>query len=121
MKVPGPDHPITVRAHPKRVTVNFNGERIAESDNALELREADYPPVAYIPRADVAMEKLVASDHATHCPYKGEATYFSLEAGGKRVENAVWSYADPYPALAAIKGHVAFYPDRVDIVEDGTP
>ena len=120
MKVPGPDHPITVTPHPKRVTVTFNGETIAESQSALELREADYPPVAYIPRADVAMEKLVASDHASHCPYKGDASYFSLQAGGKRAENAVWSYPDPYPAMAAIKDHVAFHADRVNAIEEST-
>jgi len=120
MKIPGPDHPITVAPHSMRVTVIFNGEVIAESQNALELREADYPAVAYIPRSDVAMDKLVASDHSSHCPYKGDASYFSLKARGKRAENAVWSYPDPYPALAAIKDHVAFYRDRVDAIEESS-
>jgi uncharacterized protein (DUF427 family) len=118
MKLPGPDHPITIAPHPKRLTVRFNGVVIAESQNALELREADYPAVAYIPRSDVSMERLLASDHSSHCPYKGDASYFSLAADGAHAENAVWSYQDPYPAMAEIKDHVAFYSDRVDAIEE---
>ena len=120
MKHPGPDHPISVAPHPARIAVTFSGEVIAQSDRALELREADYPPVAYVPRQDVDMEKLIPSDHSTHCPYKGDASYFSIEVAGKRSENAIWCYADPYPAVAQIKGYLAFYGDRVDAIKEST-
>ncbi len=118
MKTPGPDHPISVTPLSNRITVTFNGAKIAESTNALRMSEADYRPVAYIPRQDVAMEKLIATDHATHCPYKGDASYFSVAGGGAHAENAVWSYENPFPAVAEIKDHVAFYPDKMDAIEE---
>ena len=110
MKLPGPDHPITIAPNAKRVRVTFGGKTIANSTNALVLKEASYRRVFYIPRADVAMEALTRSDHSTHCPYKGDASYFSIAAGGKTAENAVWSYEQPFPAMAEIKDHLAFYP-----------
>ena len=115
MKLPGPDHPITVTPYKGKVVVRFAGEIVAETDAALELREASYRPVIYIPRSDALMEFYERSDHSTHCPYKGDATYFHLVAAGKRGDNAVWSYETPFPAMAMIKDHLAFYQDKVSI------
>ena len=118
VKQPGPDHPITITPHPKRVVVRVAGRMIADSRAALALREASYPVVFYIPRADADLSLLARTDHTTWCPYKGDCSYFSIPAGGARSENAVWSYEEPYPAVAAIRGYLAFYPKRVDeIVE----
>ena len=119
MKLPGPDHPITITPNPRHVRVTFAGNVIAETDRALTLQEASYRPVLYIPREDARMALLTRTAHATHCPYKGDASYFTVEAGGRRSENAVWSYESPYPAMAEITGHLAFYPDRVDAIEEG--
>jgi uncharacterized protein (DUF427 family) len=119
MKLPGPDHPISIARNTKRVRVVFEGEVIADTTCALTLREAGYPPVHYIPRADVAMSRLVCSTHASHCPYKGDANYFSIVAGGATADDAVWSYEQPYPAMAEIKGYLAFYPNCVDRIEEG--
>ncbi|HVZ02646.1 MAG TPA: DUF427 domain-containing protein [Dongiaceae bacterium] len=116
-KIPGPDHPITIQPTLDRVIVRFAGEVIADSTRALTLREAKYAPVQYIPRSDVRMERLARTAHRTHCPYKGDASYFSVQAGGRTGENAVWSYEHPFGAVAEIAGHVAFYPDRVDSIE----
>jgi uncharacterized protein (DUF427 family) len=118
VKVPGPDHPITVSRNPRRVVVTVGGHMLADTAAALTLREASYPPVHYIPRADVDMRRLAASDHATYCPYKGDCNYFSIPELGARGVNAVWSYAMAYPAVAEIAGHLAFYPDRVDAIEE---
>ncbi|WP_322400176.1 DUF427 domain-containing protein [Massilia luteola] len=117
MKMPGPDHPITIGPASGRVTVRAGGAVIASSDRALALREANYPPVLYIPREDVAMDRLRRTDQYTHCPYKGDCAYFSVASAGPQGENAAWSYESPYPAVAAIRGHLAFYPDRVDAIE----
>lgn len=117
VKIPGPDHPITIARHPDRVVVSIAGRVIADTENALTLREAGYPPVHYIPRADVDMAALVRSDHATYCPYKGDCAYYSIPAGGDRSVNAVWTYEAPYAAVDAIREYVAFYPDRVDAIE----
>jgi uncharacterized protein (DUF427 family) len=118
MKLPGPDHPITITPNPKRVRVSFAGEVIAETDRALTLQEASYRPVHYIPRADARMTLCEKTVHSTHCPYKGDASYYSITAGGKRAENAIWSYETPFPAMAQIEGYIAFYPDRVDRIEE---
>ncbi|MBN9048647.1 MAG: DUF427 domain-containing protein [Rhizobiales bacterium] len=117
IKQPGPDHPITVARNPRRVVVTVNGRVLADTTAALALREASYPPVQYIPRGDVDMSRLQATDHATYCPYKGDCSYFSIPELGTRGDNAVWSYVSPYPAVADIAGHLAFYPDRVTIEE----
>ncbi|MBI1204776.1 MAG: DUF427 domain-containing protein [Rhodopseudomonas sp.] len=118
VKIPDASHPITVTPTPKRVVVTVAGKIVADSRNALTLREASYPPVQYIPRQDVDMTLLTRTDHASYCPYKGDASYFSIPAGGARAANAVWSYETPYEAVASIKDHVAFYPDRVDSIEE---
>jgi uncharacterized protein (DUF427 family) len=114
MKIPGPDHPISIDANHSRVVVTVGGKVVADSSNALTLREATYPPVQYIPRRDVDMAALTRSKHTTYCPYKGEASYFDIPAGGERSLNAVWTYETPFDAMAQIKDYVAFYPDRVD-------
>jgi len=119
MKEPGPDHPITIEKSGKRVRVTFAGKVIADTSAALTLMEASYPPAYYIPRADADMSALEKTTHHSHCPYKGEASYFTIHAGGRTADNAVWSYEQPYPAMTAIKGHLAFYPGRVDAIEDG--
>lgn len=111
------DHPITVAANPRRVVVTFNGRTIADTTRAVELREAGHAPVQYIPRADVATDLLTPTAHATHCPYKGDAAYFSLAIAGRTAENAVWTYEAPYAAVADIAGRLAFYPARVDAIE----
>ena len=119
MKLPGPDHPITILANSKRVRVEFNGRVVADTRHALTLEETSLRPVHYIPRADVDMATLVRSPHKTHCPYKGDAAYYSLSVDGRATQNAAWTYEAPYPAMAQIKEHFAFYPDRVDrILED---
>lgn len=118
MKIPGPDHPIAIEPNGKRVRVHFSGRVVADTTRALTLREASLRPVQYIPRADVDMALFARTTHATHCPYKGDAAYFSLKVGDRTSENAVWTYEAPYSAVAAIKDHVAFYPSRVDRIEE---
>ena len=115
---PGPDHPITIERNPRRVVVSVAGQVLADTHNALTLREADYPPVQYVPFEDVDRSRLAATDHATYCPYKGEAGYYSIPEGGEVLENSVWQYRAPYDAVAEIKDHVAFYTDRVELVEE---
>lgn len=117
MLLPGPDHPITIVTEPRIVRVVFNATVVADTSRALRLAEASYPPVHYIPREDALMEYFTRTDHQTRCPYKGAACYFTLDVGGKRSENAVWSYEAPFPAVAEIAGALAFYSDRVDCIE----
>ncbi len=116
-KIPGPDHPITITPTPGHVVVKLAGRIVADTHRALTLKEAAYPPVQYIPLADVDPALLASSDHTTWCPYKGEASYYSLPVGGDRSVNAIWSYLAPHAAVAEIKDHVAFYPDRIDTIE----
>lgn len=116
VKQPGPDHPITIEPNPARVTVKVSDRTVADTTNALTLREAGYAPVQYVPIEDVDPAVLAPSDHATYCPYKGDASYYSLTVGANG-ENAVWEYRRPYSAVSEIVGHVAFYPDRVEIAE----
>jgi uncharacterized protein (DUF427 family) len=118
MKTPGPDHPIKIAPNPKRVIVKFAGQQVASSTRALSLQEANYPAVQYIPRADVDMSQLQRTTHQTHCPYKGDASYYSLISGEKHAENAIWTYETPFPAVTQIKDHLAFYPNRVDSIEE---
>jgi uncharacterized protein (DUF427 family) len=118
LKVPGPDHPITISPNPNRVRVTVAGRVVADTMRALTLRESTYPPVQYIPREDAVMDLMVRTDHATHCPYKGDAAYYSVAADGRTAANAVWTYEHPFPAVAEIAGHLAFYPNRVDSIEE---
>jgi uncharacterized protein (DUF427 family) len=117
IKIPGPDHPMSITPTKGRVTVAVNGKRIADTREALTLKEAAYPPVQYIPRKDVDMTQLQRSAQRTYCPYKGECAYYSIPAGGERSVNAVWSYEAPHAAASAIREYLAFYPDRVDAIE----
>lgn len=119
MKLPGPDHPITIAPAEKRVRVRFAGKVIADSIHALVLKEASYPVMFYIPRADTDMSALRPTDHHSHCPYKGDASYFSITADGRSAENAVWSYEQPFPAVEQIKDYLCFYRSRVDTIEEG--
>jgi uncharacterized protein (DUF427 family) len=121
VKLPGSDHAISIQRNPAHVVVSAAGRVVADTGNALTLLEADYPAVQYIPREDVDFSQLERTDHATYCPYKGECSYYSVPAGGEKSVNAVWTYEDPYPAVAQIKGHVAFYPDRVDEIAEQLP
>ena len=117
MKIPGPDHPITVTANPNRIQVTYNGHVIADTRKALTLKEASYRPVLYFPREDVEMAFLTRTEHSTYCPYKGDASYYTLLMDGRFAENAVWTYETPYPAMETIKDLVAFYPNQVEIHE----
>jgi uncharacterized protein (DUF427 family) len=119
-KEPGPDHPITVTENPHRIRVVLGGFIVAETTKALTLREANLPPVQYIPREDVHMDLLDRTERSTHCPYKGDASYFTVTAGGLVRDNAVWSYEKPFPAVKQIAGHLAFYPNKVDAIEEFT-
>jgi len=121
VKIPGADHPISIVANPSRVTVVAGGKVIADTRSALTLREASYPAVEYIPRRDVDMTALTRSEHQTYCPYKGDASYFSIPAGGDRSINAVWTYETPFEATAQIRDYLAFYPDRVDQIRAHPP
>lgn len=117
MKLPGPDHPIIITRNPKRVRVSADGVVIAETTHALTLKEAAYPAVQYVPRADAKMDLLKRTERTTHCPYKGDASYFSIDAGGTTLDNAIWSYEQPFPAMTEIASFLAFYPDKVKIEE----
>ena len=117
-RIPGPDHPITLTPNPARVLIRAGGALIADTREALMLKEAAYPAVHYIPRKDVDMKLLRRTDHTTYCPYKGDCSYYSIPAGGERSINAVWSYESPYPSVAQIKDYLAFYPNRVDAIEE---
>jgi uncharacterized protein (DUF427 family) len=117
VKIPGPQHPITIEPNPGRVVVSAGGRVVADTRRALTLREGSYAPVQYIPIEDVVQELLTPSDHETYCPFKGDASYYSVPSAGERGLNAVWEYRDPYEAVAQIRGHVAFYADRVEIDE----
>jgi len=118
MKLPGPDHPISIARNESRIRVTFAGQVVADTTSALTLKEAGYPPVHYIPRSDAKMSLLAPTSHASHCPYKGDASYFTISANGRGSDNAVWSYEQPFPAMAEIAGYLAFYPNRVDKIEE---
>jgi uncharacterized protein (DUF427 family) len=113
--IPGPDHPITMQPSSDHVVVKAGDAVVADSTNAVTLHEASYPPVYYVPLADVDSELLETSDTTSYCPYKGEASYYSVRAGDDVVKDAIWFYDQPYDAVSDIAGHVAFYPDRVQI------
>jgi uncharacterized protein (DUF427 family) len=108
-----PDHTVTVQPFKGRVVVEANGQVLADTEHALQLNEANYPAVYYVPRSDARMERLVATEHHTHCPFKGEASYFSVVGGA---ENAVWSYEQPFDEVLSIREYLAFYPNRVDAI-----
>lgn len=117
-KIPGPDHPIAIEPSRQRLVVSVAGRVIADTRDALKLKEASYPAVYYIPRKDADMSLLDPTAHSTYCPYKGDCSYYSIPVGGDKSTNAVWSYEEPYPSVTEIKGHLAFYRDRVDSIEE---
>jgi uncharacterized protein (DUF427 family) len=117
MKTPGPDHPITIEPAKNRWRAFFAGHVIADTDDALILAEADYPPVIYFPRKDVAMEYMARTDHATHCPYKGDAAYYSIRMDSEIAENAIWTYEAPFETMSPIAGRLAFYTDTIEVYE----
>jgi uncharacterized protein (DUF427 family) len=117
VKIPGPEHPITIEPNPARVIVSVGGEQVADTREALTLREGSYAPVQYIPLGDVNRELLTGSDHESYCPFKGDANYYSVPSAGERGVNLIWEYREPYDAVAQIRGHVAFYADRAEIDE----
>ena len=121
VKLPGPDHPISIQRNPARVVVSVAGRVVADTRYALTLHEAAYPPVQYIPREDVDLSQLERTDYVTYCPYKGDCNYYSVPAGGKTSVHAVWAYEDPFPAVVQIRGHIAFYPERVDEIAEHLP
>ena len=116
--LPGPDHPITIDANTGHLVVTAAGHTIADTASALTLREAAHPPVQYIPGSDVDFSLLERTDNYSYCPYKGDCSYYSIVGAGDAGINAVWTYENPYPAVAGIKGHVAFYADRVGGLEN---
>ena len=116
IRLPGPDHPITIERNPARVVVMVAGQIIADTCDAVTLREESYAAVQYVPRKDVDMSALERSAHATFCPYKGDCAYYNILINGRRSINAVWTYEAPFPAVAEIRGHLAFYPERVDAI-----
>jgi uncharacterized protein (DUF427 family) len=118
VRIPGPDHPITITPNPRRVLVRAAGRVVADTRAALTLREADYPAVQYIPREDIDMALLARTDHATWCPYKGDCAYYSIPSAGPSAVNAAWTYEAPHAAVAPIGSHLAFYPGRVDAIEE---
>ena len=107
-----PEHCIETKAAARHVQVKYKGELIADSRKALVMHEGTYAPVYYVPRADVKMDRLARTSHRTHCPFKGDASYYSIANGP---ENAVWSYEQPYDEMMPIKDLLAFYPDKVEI------
>jgi uncharacterized protein (DUF427 family) len=119
IKIPGPDHPITITPTKGRVTVVVNGKRVADTREALTLKEAAYPAVQYIPRKDIDQTLLQRTSHQTYCPYKGDCAYYSIPSGGERSVNAVWTYEAPFASVSVIREYLAFYPDRVDAIEVG--
>jgi uncharacterized protein (DUF427 family) len=118
--LPNAEHPITIEPTNSRVEVRINGELVAASSNALTLRESTYPAVQYIPLADVDQALLQRTETQTYCPYKGDASYYSVQtSAGELLTDVIWTYETPYPSVAEIAGHVAFYPDRADISLSG--
>jgi uncharacterized protein (DUF427 family) len=117
MKIPGPDHPITITPNPKEVRIEIDGKVIARSKRALSLKESSYPAVQYIPREDVDQSVLLRTTNSTHCPYKGDASYWTIAVDAKTLENAVWSYEEPFPAMEQIRGYMAFYTNKVKVTE----
>jgi uncharacterized protein (DUF427 family) len=117
IKIPGPDHPISISPVEGKVRVTVAGRIVAESTRTLRLEEKGYPPVYHLPRKDADISLLVRTTHYTYCPYKGDCSYYSIPIGGSQSENAVWTYERPHEAVAAIRDYLAFYPSRVEAVE----
>ncbi|HWD40919.1 MAG TPA: DUF427 domain-containing protein [Fimbriimonas sp.] len=115
--LPGPDHPISIQANPNHVIARYHDRVVADTHHAMTLKEASYPPVQYVPREDADLTVMRPTDHHTHCPYKGDASYHSIVTPDSEADNAVWSYEEPYEVAKPIQGYFAFYPDVVEITE----
>lgn len=118
MSSPGHVHAIAIEKNPNRLKVTFNGTVIADTKQALVLKEGPMPPVNYIPREDVQMPYLQRTDHSTHCPFKGDASYFTVSVNGKTADNSVWTYEAPIDSVAQIKDYVVFYQEKMDAIEE---
>ena len=116
--IPGPDHPITIAADGVHVVAKVNGQVVADTTAALTLQESTYPPAYYVPLSDVDQAVLKASTTTTYCPYKGDASYYSVSTPDGEVEDAMWTYTQPYDAVSEIAGYVSFYGDRVELTVD---
>jgi uncharacterized protein (DUF427 family) len=112
------DHPITIAPNPNRIRVVLGGTIVAETTRALTLKEGSYPPVFYIPREDVQLDLFDRTERRSHCPYKGDASYYTVTGGGLERRDAAWSYEAPLPVAREIAGHMAFYPNKVDAIEE---
>ena len=110
-------HRVTIEPNPRRLQIKFKGQIVADTTRALTLREGSLPPVQYLPRSDADLTHFERSETTTHCPFKGEASYYSLVVDGQTAPDAVWTYETPNPEVAAIKDHLAFYPNRVELIE----
>ena len=117
VRQPGPDHPITITPNADHIVVTVAGKVVADTRRSLTLQESTYPAVQYIPIEDVERSLLERTETSTYCPFKGDASYYSIPAGGTKSVDAIWVYEQPHDAVAEIKDHVAFYPDRVDSIE----
>ncbi len=113
-----PDYEVELEPSRRRVRASFDGEVVAESDRTLIVRETKHDPVVYFPRQDVRFELLERTNHETFCPFKGEASYWTLRVGDRKEDNAVWSYEGPFEQVAGLEGYVAFYANRVEFSED---
>ncbi|GAA4262681.1 DUF427 domain-containing protein [Dactylosporangium darangshiense] len=113
--IPGPDHPITVAPADARVVVRAGERVLADTTDALALQESTYPVVYYVPLADVDQSLLQRTEHSTYCPYKGDASYYSVVTPEETLDNAVWSYEEPYAAVAPIAKRVAFYTNKLEV------
>ena len=118
MSAPGHPHAITIEKNPNRIKVAFHGTVIADTTQALILKEGPLPPATYIPRQDVQMSYLQRTDHSTHCPFKGNASYFSVQVDDQMADNAVWTYETPIDAVAQIKDCLSFYVEKLDVIEE---
>lgn len=118
MSAPGHPHAITIEKNPNRIKVSFNGTVIADTTQALILKEGPLPPATYIPREDVQMSYLERTDHSTHCPFKGHASYFSVRVGDRTADNAVWTYETPIDSVAQIRDCLSFYKEKLDVREE---
>jgi len=112
------DHPIRIEPNPQRLRVKLGDKVVVDTKRALTLFEATYPGVQYVPREDADMSLLTRTAHKTHCPYKGDASYYTIDADGQKAENAVWTYEHPFPGVSQIAGYLAFYPNKVQITEE---
>jgi uncharacterized protein (DUF427 family) len=118
-KIPDASHPITISPTAGRVQVVVGGTVIADTTSSLTLQEASYPPVQYVPIAEVDPALLSRTETSTYCPFKGDASYFSLATPEGTVTDAAWTYDEAYDAVSEIKGHLAFYPDKATVTVEG--